>query len=90
MWWSGNFDGWIWMTLMMAMMWAPIVLVIVWVMWSSTRRERLDGGGGGDPSVAALRLSYARGEISRERYLQALEDLGAPSSAPAERDARGR
>jgi uncharacterized membrane protein len=47
------------------------------------RGRRWPGGGfpGGsslDRALALLRLRYARGEISRDEYLQASADLGAP------------
>jgi putative membrane protein len=42
--------------------------------------------GSGDQALEALRLRYARGEVTREEFLQASEDLGGatppPSSAP--------
>ncbi|MDP8954119.1 MAG: hypothetical protein M3N37_04230 [Actinomycetota bacterium] len=33
---------------------------------------------GQDEALAPLRLRYARGEISRDEYLQVAADLGAP------------
>lgn len=38
-----------------------------------------------DDALAVLRLRYARGEIAREEYLRASDDLsgGAPPTAPA-------
>jgi putative membrane protein len=32
-----------------------------------------------DPALEELRLRYARGEVSREEYLQRLQDLGGPA-----------
>ena len=43
---------------------------------------RLAGAGPADP-LAVLRFRYARGELSREEFLQASQDLGA--GEPAER-----
>ncbi len=37
---------------------------------------------GGDQAVDALRLRYARGEMTREEFLQANEDLGGPAQPP--------
>jgi uncharacterized membrane protein len=38
---------------------------------------------GVDPAVAALRMRYARGEVTRDDYLDAMADLiGAPGEAP--------
>jgi uncharacterized membrane protein len=36
----------------------------------------------GDEALAALRLRYARGEMTREEFLQANEDLGGGSALP--------
>jgi uncharacterized membrane protein len=36
-----------------------------------------------DDALTVLRLRYARGEVSREEFLRASEDLGAPSPAGA-------
>jgi uncharacterized membrane protein len=36
----------------------------------------------GDEALAALRLRYARGEITREEFLQANQDLGGGSLLP--------
>ena len=36
------------------------------------------GPGGPDAAMAALRMRYANGQLSREEYLQAAADLGHP------------
>ena len=45
---------------------------------------RLRRGGGAPDSLEILRLRYARGEISRDDYLQAHRDLGGAADAPTE------
>jgi uncharacterized membrane protein len=35
-----------------------------------------------DEALAALRLRYARGEITRDEFLQVSEDLGGPPTPP--------
>ena len=35
-----------------------------------------------DPAVAALRMRYAKGEVSREEFQHALEDLGGVAGPP--------
>jgi uncharacterized membrane protein len=39
-----------------------------------------------DPAVAALRLRYAQGDVSRDDYLQGIEDLIGAGRWPAEHD----
>lgn len=53
--------------------------------------------GGFDKPLAIVRMRYSRGELSREEYLQALDDLGAsperkaePATEPAEKPPRRR
>jgi uncharacterized membrane protein len=38
--------------------------------------------GSGDEALETLRLRYARGDITREEFLQASKDLGGPLSPP--------
>jgi uncharacterized membrane protein len=35
-----------------------------------------------DPAVAALRMRYAKGEVSREEFQHGMEDLGGVASTP--------
>jgi uncharacterized membrane protein len=77
--WHDGLNGWdwVWMTLMMGVMWIPLVLLVVWVVWSLTR-SRTDDRAPGQPAPSALevaQLAYARGDISRERFLEIVEDL---------------
>jgi uncharacterized membrane protein len=81
--WHEGMDGadWIWMTLMMGLVWAPIVLIVLWFLRDAVIPRPPDRGGqdGVDSEVSALdqaRRAYARGDLSRERYLQVVEDLG--------------
>ena len=50
---------------------------------------RRAGGGNadrssGDEALDAIRLRYARGEMTREEFLQVSKDLGGPEPPPAE------
>jgi uncharacterized membrane protein len=48
------------------------------------RHPGWDRPGGYDKPLAIVRMRYSRGEMSREEYQQALEDLGAsPEQKPA-------
>lgn len=81
MWWHDGLSGWdwLWMTVMMGVVWVPIVLLVLWAIWSPRRTGgTVDGGRRDDPLEVAQR-TYARGEISRERYLEIVEDLKADS-----------
>jgi uncharacterized membrane protein len=63
-----------------------LIAVAVWgVLRLTNQRAALATGAvrANDPAGAALRLRYARGEISREEYLGRAADLGlAPGAAP--------
>jgi putative membrane protein len=86
MWWHDGLSGWdwLWMTMMMGVVWIPIVLVVLWAIWSLSRPGATGGTGDADRRDDPLEVAqrtYARGEISRERYLEIVEDLkaaGAP------------
>lgn len=81
--WSDGPDGWgvLWMFLMMAFVWFPILLIILW----SLRRFSGPAGDHEPPASSPpsetsdareiARQTYARGEIDRERFLQIIEDL---------------
>jgi uncharacterized membrane protein len=43
-------------------------------------------GPAADPALAALRLRYARGEVSRDDYLQAIEDLTGAVGGAGDQD----
>jgi uncharacterized membrane protein len=40
--------------------------------------------GGGDEALNEIRLRYARGDMTREEFLQVNKDLGGPEPPPAE------
>jgi uncharacterized membrane protein len=46
------------------------------------RRRGWEHHGASDEPLAIVRTRYARGELTREEYLQSLGDLGAPSGKP--------
>lgn len=63
--------GWLGM-LMMALFWVGVVLLIVWGLSGAfpSRRQVVEAD-----AEEILKRRYARGEISREEYLQASETL---------------
>lgn len=87
-------DGWglVWMALMMAFVWIPILLIIVWAVRDFGRprdaREQPPPTPPATPAPPAgpdareiARRAYASGELDRERYLQIVEDLEDTASA---------
>lgn len=79
--WHEGMDGadWIWMTLMMGLVWAPIVLFVLWFLrdavGGATRNQGRSDPDGELSAVELARRAYARGDLSRESYLQVVEDL---------------
>ena len=85
--WHGNDYWWVanvvWLLLMGALVAVAVALVL-------RLGGRLPAGGdpGGpprsafDPALNELRVRYARGEVSRDEYLRAARDLGAPTPPP--------
>lgn len=74
-------DGWgLGMGLMMLFVWAPLVVVTVVLV------SRLGSRGGptesGIDALEIARRAYARGDITRERYLQVVEDLDGGPPVP--------
>ena len=86
-WWSDGPDGWgwIWMGLMMAIVWLPLLLILVWALRqfgapaqpSASPPSGAAAGQAPPPPDAReiARQAYARGDMDRERYLQVIEDL---------------
>lgn len=79
-WWVANF---VWLLLIAALVAVAVIFVL-----RLAGRPPTGGGTAGpsrpafDPAVNELRLRYARGEVSREEFLQAAGDLGAPGPPP--------
>lgn len=87
--WDGMMGGagWLWMLLWGLLSTALLVLIVVAVVWlvrslasGSGRQKRVEGTPPGGSAREALDLRYARGELSREQYLQARRDLEGPPS----------
>lgn len=79
--WHGGAGGWawLWMAVMMAAVWLPLLLLFVWALraWSRSDAAPPAGVAGRDdlPAAEIARRAYARGEISRERFLEVISDL---------------
>lgn len=69
--------GWLTMVVMMALFWVPVLLLAA---WGTRALLGLGARGGGGTAVEAdarelARRGYARGEFTRERFMQIMEDL---------------
>ncbi len=85
----GRGDGW-WLltTLLVVAAVAGAAALVAQTMMGRSGRP-VDGPGGPSPTrpdeaVAQLRLRYARGEVSREEFLQTAADLGSPVASGEE------
>lgn len=69
--------GWFWMILMMAVVWVPLILLLLWATGSVGRGAPPSATPGESrPDARELaRQAYARGEIDRARFLQMMADL---------------
>ncbi len=86
--WDGMMTGWGWLVMLLWVLFsvALLVLLVLAMVWlarnlGSNREQRSSA----PPSAAgsareALDLRYARGEIGREEYLRARQDLEGPST----------
>lgn len=71
----GHMGGWGWgMAVFGWLFLALIVVLVAWLIWSTTRGGDRRTSPGGNP-LDVLDHRYARGEIDREEYLQRKEDL---------------
>jgi putative membrane protein len=82
MWHEFDGSGWwmLWSGLMMLLFWGGIIALAVWAVQALTRREAGQTGAGrpSSPSRAPVETAkerYARGEISRDEFLQIRKDL---------------
>lgn len=82
--WHWDYDlggwGWIWMSLMMVVVWVPLLVAVLWALRAFGQPTRgstnpPDDGGERPTARDLARLAYARGELDRKRYLEILEDL---------------
>lgn len=69
--------GWFWMILMMAAVWAPLLVLLLWTSGPLGRAAPPNARPRESPPDARelARQAYARGEMDRERFLQMMADL---------------
>lgn len=68
--------------LALLMFFAFLALLIVGVVLLWQRNARSGAGSRPDGALDTLRMRYARGEMTREEFLQASADLGGPEPPP--------
>lgn len=76
----------LWMGLMMAVVWLPLLVILIWGLRQLGQpprdREPPMHASPAEPDAReSARRTYARGEIDRERYLQMIDDLEQTKSA---------
>ena len=72
--------GWIWMILNLVITVAVVIGIIWFIIWivrriSSNEQSNLSAGSAAQSPREILQIRYARGEITRDQYLEILEDL---------------
>jgi uncharacterized membrane protein len=72
-----------WLGLFMFMAFLALLALGVALLWRRGSGGSGDTAGEADEALDAVRLRYARGEMTREEFLQANKDLGGPEP-PAE------
>ena len=71
----GHMGGWGWGMAIFGWMFMTMVVVLVgWLIWSTTRRAE-PGGGTVSRAGELLDERYARGELNRDQYLEQAADL---------------
>ena len=79
----GRGEGWwLFTTLLVLAAVAGVAALVAQTTMGRSGRRLVDGGAPPAPpddAVAQLRLRYARGEVSREEFLQAAADHGSPA-----------
>ena len=77
MWWHDGPDGWwlVWMSLMMLLVWLPIIVIAIWALRGFASPHRHDERSRPPGARETAREAYARGELTRERFLGIIEDL---------------
>ncbi|MSQ42322.1 MAG: hypothetical protein EXR65_04725 [Dehalococcoidia bacterium] len=72
--WGGG--DWLWMLFMMAVVWIPLAALVAWFVRGAMGQLRHDHPSSPD-AVETARQAYARDEMTRETFLQTIEDLRA-------------
>ncbi|MGH8872401.1 MAG: hypothetical protein ACRDWS_10530, partial [Acidimicrobiia bacterium] len=73
-----------WIALFLFVAFLALIALGVALLWR--RGVGSSGGASGRPdeAIGIIRMRYARGELTREEFLQASHDLGGPQPSPSE------
>ena len=75
MWHIHDRSDWFLMVVAMALFWAPLLLIAFWAFGRATSPSPRPPDRTDDGPREIARRSYARGDISRERFHEIIEDL---------------
>ncbi len=78
-WWLANL---IWLALVAGLVALAVILALRLAGRSPGGHPSAPSRPAFDPAINEVRMRYARGEVSREEYLRAAGDLGAPVPPP--------
>ena len=71
-----------WIALFLFLAFLALLAIGVAVLWRRGSGRAAEVGPGSDEALAALRLRYAKGEITRDEFLQTSQDLGGTEPPP--------
>lgn len=73
-----------WIAWFLLMAFLALLALGVALLWRRGGDDATVDTSSGDEALDAIRLRYARGEMTREEFLQVNRDLGGPEPPPAE------
>jgi uncharacterized membrane protein len=72
-----------WIAWFLFMAFLALLVLGVALLWRRGSGPKVDAASG-DEALDAIRLRYARGEITREEFLEVTKDLGGPEPPPSD------
>lgn len=73
-----------WVAWFLFMAFLALLALGVALLWRRGAGDSKVGRSAGDEALDAVRLRYARGEMTRDEFLQVTKDLGGPEPPPAD------
>lgn len=78
MWQFHDGSDWVWMTVVMAFVWIPIIMLVLWAFGrglAAPANQPPEQDRDEDDPRSLARRAYARGELTRQRFLEIIDDL---------------